>query len=131
MAGGCVPGGLPVISYLMVGTNDLPRSVNYFDALMQDMGATKVYDSPTSTGWGTGTPMFIVGLPFDKKAASVGNGSMISFGADSREQVDGLYARALELGGTSEGEPGLRGETFYAAYFRDPDGNKFNFFCQL
>jgi catechol 2,3-dioxygenase-like lactoylglutathione lyase family enzyme len=121
-----------MISYLMVGTNDLPRAVRYFDALLADMGAAKAYDSPTSSGWGwgVGTPMFIVGLPFDKKPASVGNGSMISFSADSREKVDSLFAKALQLGGTSEGDPGLRGETFYAAYFRDPDGNKFNFFCQ-
>jgi predicted lactoylglutathione lyase len=94
-----------MISYLMVGTGDLPRAVKYFDALMDDMGAAK--------------------------AATVGNGSMVSFSADSREKVDVLYAKALELGGTSEGAPGLRGETLYAAYFRDPDGNKFNFICYL
>jgi catechol 2,3-dioxygenase-like lactoylglutathione lyase family enzyme len=122
-----------MISYLMVGTNDLPRAVQYFDALMTDMGATKAYDSPTSSGWGwgIGTPMFIVCSPFDKKAATVGNGCMVSFSAKSKEQVDSLYAKALQLGGSSEGEPGLRGETLYAAYFRDPDGNKFNFICYL
>jgi catechol 2,3-dioxygenase-like lactoylglutathione lyase family enzyme len=122
-----------VISYLMVGTNDLPRAVTYFDALMEHMGASKVYESATSTGWGwgAGTPMFIVSTPFDRKAATVGNGSMVSFDAGSKEKVDNLYASALKLGGTSEGEPGLRGETVYAAYFRDPDGNKFNFICYL
>lgn len=122
-----------MISYVMAGTNDLPRAVKYFDALMQEMGAAKVYESGTSAGWGwgIGTPMFIVGTPFDKKAASVGNGSMVSFSADSKEQVDSFYATALRLGSTSEGEPGLRGETIYAAYFRDLDGNKFNFICYL
>jgi catechol 2,3-dioxygenase-like lactoylglutathione lyase family enzyme len=122
-----------MISYLMVGTNDLPRAVKYFGALMEDMGASKVYESGASAGWGwgVGTPMFIVGTPFDKKAASVGNGCMVSFGAATREQVDAWYAKALKLGGSSEGEPGLRGDTLYAAYFRDPDGNKFNFICYL
>ena len=56
---------------------------------------------------------------------------MVSFGADCKDKVDSLYAKALALGGTSEGEPGLRGETLYAAYFRDLDGNKFNFICYL
>ncbi|MEO8307239.1 MAG: VOC family protein [Pseudomonadota bacterium] len=122
-----------MISYLMVGTNDLPGAVRYFNALMQELGATKVYDSETSSGWGwgIGTSMFIVATPFDKKPAGVGNGSMVSFSAESREKVDAYHAKALALGGTSEGAPGLRGETLYAAYFRDPDGNKFNFICYL
>ena len=122
-----------MISYLMVGSNDLPGAVKYFDALMEDMGASKVYETGTSAGWGwgVGTPMFIVANPYDKKTATVGNGSMVSFSADSKEKVDSFYAKALKLGGTSEGEPGLRGETLYAAYFRDLDGNKFNFICYL
>jgi len=122
-----------MISYLMVGTNDLARAVNYFGVLMEAMGAAKVYQSEASAGWGwgIGTPMFIVANPYDKKAATVGNGSMVSFAVDSKEKVDSLYAKALELGGTSEGGPGLRGETLYAAYFRDLDGNKFNFICYL
>ena len=75
--------------------------------------------------------MFIVANPYDKNAATVGNGSMVSFGVESKEKVDSLYAKAIKLGGTSEGGPGLRGETLYAAYFRDLDDNKYNFICYL
>ena len=40
-----------------------------------------------------------------------------------------LHRKALELGAADEGAPGARGEEgFYAAYFRDLDGNKLNFF---
>ena len=122
-----------MIGYLMVGTNDFPRAVKYFDVLMEDMGAAKVQgtDRFAGWGWGIGTPLFVVCAPYDKKAATVGNGCMVSFTVDSKERVDALYAKALALGGTSEGAPGLRGETMYAAYFRDPDGNKFNFICYL
>ena len=35
-----------------------------------------------------------------------------------------LHAKAISLGASDEGAPGLRGDTFYGAYFRDPDGNK-------
>lgn len=122
-----------MISYLMVGTNDLGKAAQYFGILMDDMGASKVYETDTSAGWGwgIGTPMFIVSTPHDKNPATVGNGSMVSFTVDSKEKVDSLYAKALELGGSSEGDPGMRGEALYAAYFRDIDGNKFNFIYYL
>jgi predicted lactoylglutathione lyase len=43
-----------------------------------------------------------------------------------------MHRKALELGGADEGKPGVRaegGEGFYAAYFRDLDGNKLDVFC--
>jgi predicted lactoylglutathione lyase len=62
-----------------------------------------------------------------------GNGNMAAIAMNSRSKVDEIHARALELGGTCEGAPGLRGEegdqAFYGAYFRDPDGNKLAAFC--
>ena len=57
---------------------------------------------------------------------------MVALAMGSRDQVDALHAKALELGAASEGEPGPRGESdpqFYAGYFRDLDGNKLNAFC--
>jgi predicted lactoylglutathione lyase len=66
--------------------------------------------------------------PFDGKAANVGNGVMVALEAKDTSQVDRLYAIALEHGGSDEGAPGVRGGGFYAAYFRDPDGNKLNAF---
>ena len=58
----------------------------------------------------------------DKRPATVGNGTMVALGAASREQVDAVHAKALELGGSDEGAPGQRWPGFYAAYFRDLDG---------
>jgi predicted lactoylglutathione lyase len=54
---------------------------------------------------------------------------MVALVVDSPAKVDALYRKAMELGAADEGEPGPRGDGFYAAYFRDPDGNKLNFFC--
>jgi predicted lactoylglutathione lyase len=59
---------------------------------------------------------------------SVGNGVMAAFGAKDKAHVDRVYQLALSLGGGCEGPPGQRSEQFYAAYFRDPDGNKLNAF---
>ena len=54
---------------------------------------------------------------------------MVALSVSSRDKVDTLHKLALELGGTDEGAPGERGDGFYAAYFRDLDGNKLNCFC--
>ena len=54
---------------------------------------------------------------------------MIALAADSTELVDQVYEKAIELGGTDKGPPDQRMEGFYAAYFRDLDGNKLNIFC--
>ena len=86
------------------------------------------------TSWGlpddASQPLFFVGYPQDKKAGTVGNGSMIAFRVQDPAKIDRLYVLALELGGTDEGPAGPRpeyGETQYAAYVRDPDGNKIAF----
>ena len=78
------------------------------------------------------TPMLCIMKPHDGRPANVGNGVMAGIAVDSRDQVDRMYGKALELAGTDAGPPGLRaegGDGFYAAYFRDPDGNKRDVFC--
>ncbi len=75
--------------------------------------------------------MLCIMKAYDGQSATVGNGVMVGIGADSRDQVDRVHKKALELGGSDEGSPGLRaegGEGFYAAYFRDLDGNKLDVF---
>jgi hypothetical protein len=120
-----------MISYVTVGTNRFEEAVAFWDAIMPDMGAVKVYATETGAGWGRGigTPMFCLTTPYDKHAATIGNGCMTAFDIATPELVDALHAKVLALGGTSEGDPGPRGEQIYSAYWRDLDGNKFNFFC--
>src|SRR3546814_8721352 len=76
--------------------------------------------------WGTGPNAASLGVlkPFDGQPAAPGNGPMVALAADSRATVDRVYQRALELGATDEGPAGPRGDSFYAGYFRDLDGNK-------
>jgi hypothetical protein len=120
-----------MINYLMVGTNRFEEAIGFYGALMAEMGAAQVYvtDRNAGWGWGIGTPMFIVTKPYDRERATVGNGSMVAFDVESPEMVAKLHAKVLELGGTSEGDPGPRGENMYVGYCRDLDGNKFNFIC--
>ncbi|MBO6689153.1 MAG: VOC family protein [Henriciella sp.] len=119
-----------MIGYVTLGTADLKKNAAFYDAIAKEMGVGRMMDEDTFIAWGNmdGAPGVALSQPFDGKAASVGNGTMVALQASSKEQVDRLHAIALEQGGTCEGKPGDRGGGFYAAYFRDLDGNKLNAF---
>lgn len=119
-----------MIGYVTLGTNDLERAARFYDLIAAEMGTARMMEWPGAIAWGTPGGGAGIGLtkPFDREAATVGNGVMVALEAASRDQVDRLHALALANGGVCEGPPGQRGEGFYAAYFRDPDGNKLNAF---
>lgn len=119
-----------MIGYVTLGTNDLERGAGFYDALAAELGVSRQTEFPTFIAWGApgGAPGIGLTKPFDGNTATVGNGVMVALEAKSKAQVGVLHALALANGGTDEGAPGPRGEGFYAAYFRDPDGNKLNAF---
>ena len=120
-----------MIAYATLGTNNLQRAAKFYDELLGAIGAKRALEFDRMIIWASApnAPMLGVCTPYDGKAATIGNGTMVSLGASSKEQVDTLYKKALELGGTDEGAPGPRGPAFYIGYFRDLDGNKLNLFC--
>jgi predicted lactoylglutathione lyase len=119
-----------MIGYVTLGTNDIQRAAKFYDALLGEFGAKRFMDYETFIMWAVkpGVPALCVIKPYDKKAATVGNGMMVALVVDSKEKVDAVYKKALELGATDEGPAGPRGDGFYAGYFRDLDGNKLNVF---
>ena len=119
-----------MIGYVTLGTNDFAKAAKFYDALLGVLGATRMMDTESFIAWSKegGGPSVAIGNPYDGKPATIGNGVMVALEVESKEQVDEIYNKALELGGTDEGKPGPRGDSFYAAYFRDLDGNKFNAF---
>ena len=120
-----------MIGYVTLGTNDLEKSSAFYDALLGTMGAGRFLENEQFIAWATspGQPGLSVTKPFDGQKATVGNGVMVAIAVETPKQVDDLYAKAIKLGATDEGPSGPRGESFYAGYFRDLDGNKLNFFC--
>jgi predicted lactoylglutathione lyase len=120
-----------MIGYVTLGTRDLKRAAAFYDKIAAEMGIERFIDSDTFIAWGgpdSGAGLGL-GKPFDGKPMTVGNGVMVALAARDRAEVDRVYQLALSLGGTDEGPPGPRGEQgFYAAYFRDLDGNKLNAF---
>jgi catechol 2,3-dioxygenase-like lactoylglutathione lyase family enzyme len=124
-----------MILYTTVGTNDLPRSVGFYDALFREMGLEQCFLDDTSASWGRKddetVSRFSVGYPL-KGYSTAGNGTMTAFRIDEPARVDRLHEIALTGGGSDDGAPGYRAHYSgapYAAYIRDPDGNKLAFIC--
>jgi catechol 2,3-dioxygenase-like lactoylglutathione lyase family enzyme len=115
-----------MIGYATIGANDLERASKFYDAVFAPLGGQRAfanermqfYMAPSAPG------MIAVCKPYDEQPATAGNGSMFGLAAADRAQVDATYAAAIAAGAIDEGAPGLRTDTFYGAYFRDPDGNK-------
>ncbi len=123
-----------MIGYVTLGTNDLPRAAAFYDAIAVHFGVGRMMDTEAFVAWGEwgGAPGIGLTRPFDGAPATVGNGVMVALEVKRPEDVHAVHETALANGGTCEGAPGPRGDDgFYAAYFRDPDGNKLNAFCMV
>ena len=119
--------------YITVGTNNLARSAAFYEALFEELGFTRrreVADRAVYFGTEDDVQLVVI-TPADGQPATAGNGTMVALNVDTQEQVQQLHARAMDLGAIDEGAPGPRGsDTFYGAYFRDPDGNKIAFYLR-
>lgn len=116
-----------MLGYYTLGTNDLVSATAFYDELLALFGARRILELERGVFYGVQAMELGLLTPANGQEACVGNGGMVALQASSRRQVDEVYARALALSGTSEGEPGVRGpdpDGFYGAYFRDPEGNK-------
>lgn len=119
-----------MIGYMTLGTNDKDKAKAFYDDLLSLIDATSFSPNDRITMWGTPGKVFLaVAMPWDEKPASVGNGTMVALNVENKENVEKLYAKAIELGAADEGAPGNRTERFYGAYFRDLDGNKLVVYC--
>jgi catechol 2,3-dioxygenase-like lactoylglutathione lyase family enzyme len=124
------PADLPpsIMSHVSVGTNDYPRAKAFYDAVLATLQIGIVMEhAGMAVAYGRAFPEFWVGLPHDGGKAAVGNVSHFGFLATSREQVDAFHAKALQMGGQSDGAPGTRdlyGPQYDGAFVRDLDGHK-------
>lgn len=116
-----------MIHHVSIGTNDAGRARAFWDPLMALLGFRLILEDASGVHYGTGDILFSLIVPSDGRAASPGNGVHIAFAARSRAMVDDAHRLALASGGTDDGPPGLRpvyDRHYYAAFFRDPEGNK-------
>ncbi|MDB5467521.1 MAG: lactoylglutathione lyase [Phenylobacterium sp.] len=115
-----------MIGYATIGSNDLERSKTFYDTVLEPLGGRRTFAMGERMQFygGQGPGMLAICQPYDQQPATVGNGAMFGLPAPTREAVDAAHAAAVAAGAQCEGQPGSRTANFYAAYFRDPDGNK-------
>ncbi|PPU24942.1 glyoxalase [Xanthomonas arboricola] len=118
----------------MVGSNDIARSRQFYDAVLGGVfGAPAPLVNTAGSGhvrlfYRHAGSTFAVSEPINDAPATSGNGATVGFTCSSPEQVQAFHAAAVAAGGVSiEDPPGERGSRMGAvwlAYVRDPDGNK-------
>mgnify|MGYP001498149202 CR=1 FL=1 len=122
-----------MFSFVTLGTNNLKKSKHFYSKLLFSLGIVVAEDEDRYVGYAKKNKQNIVEFylmkPHNNEAATFGNGTMITFTADSKEDVINTYKLALKLGGKDEGSPGPRHKEHFYAYFRDLDGNKICIYC--
>ncbi|MBL6597870.1 MAG: VOC family protein [Alphaproteobacteria bacterium] len=128
-----------MIAYVTLGADDIPLAETFYAAFLPRLGYRLEVSSeglsctlPPETGQPYGPVDLYIKPPYDQRAASNGNGTMVAFRANGQALVRELHAAALANGGRNEGSPGFRAEysaNFYVGYLRDPQGNKIALFC--
>ena len=119
-----------MIGYVMVGTNDLDRSIKFYDELFKVIGLQRTDTDDLCAGYisinGSGAIEFYITKPFNKEKATSGNGTQVSFIVNNRDIVDKFHEIGLKLAAQSEGSGCERpeGSGVYYSYLRDLDGNK-------
>jgi catechol 2,3-dioxygenase-like lactoylglutathione lyase family enzyme len=116
-----------MLHHVSLGTNDLERAKAFYDSVLSPLGLRFIKKSERIVAYGLTEVVFSLERPLDGKAARPGNGTHVAFHAGHRNVVEACYKAGLENGGVGEGPPGIRAEYdphYYAAFLRDPDGNK-------
>ena len=117
-----------MFSFITLGTNDLKKSKIFYDELLKSIKILNAEETDRYVGYAKTNTLdsieFYLMMPHNDQMATFGNGTMITFSINTKNEVDSFYNLAISLGATDEGSPGPRHEEHYYAYFRDLDGNK-------
>jgi catechol 2,3-dioxygenase-like lactoylglutathione lyase family enzyme len=117
-----------MIDHISVAVRDLVIAEQFYTAVLAPLGLSKVRDLPDAAiGFGKKYPEFWINKREAMAPVADDSGVHICLRAPDVPSVDAFHAAALKTGGTSDGDPGVRthyDEGYYAAFIRDPDGNR-------
>ncbi len=101
-----------MIGFVMVGTNNLDKAINFYDKLLNTIDLQRVVTNEKYAGYALKNKPddveFYVTNPVNKEKATFGNGTQISFLVNSKDLVNKFYNTGIKLGGADEGAPGIR-----------------------
>jgi catechol 2,3-dioxygenase-like lactoylglutathione lyase family enzyme len=116
-----------MIDHISIGVSDLERAARFYEAALAPLGLARVVTRPATIGFGKAYPEFWINWRPGMAPVALDSGSHVCLRSKSAAEVDAFHEAALKAGGESDGAPGLRPHDrvrYYAAYIRDPDGNR-------
>jgi catechol 2,3-dioxygenase-like lactoylglutathione lyase family enzyme len=117
-----------MIDHISIAVRDLAKAEPFYVALLAPLGMTKLREWPNAAiGFGKKYPEFWINRRAAMSRVAEDSGVHICLRAPDAAAVDAFHAAAFKGGGTSDGAPGLREKyhgNYYAAFIRDPDGNR-------
>ena len=116
-----------MIDHVSIPVRDLEASAAFYERVLSPLGLKRLVERPATVGFGTKYPEFWLNARPNMQPVAADTGVHVCVRARSIEAVQEFHACALDSGGRDDGAPGPRkGEmvTYYAAFIRDPDGNK-------
>jgi catechol 2,3-dioxygenase-like lactoylglutathione lyase family enzyme len=116
-----------MIDHVSICVRDLDRAARFYQVVLGTIGYKKLREEPRTIGFGKTYPEFWINQRRSMTRLERDSGSHVAVRAPSVQAVDGFHAAALAAGGACDGSPGPRPEYspgYYAAFIRDPDGNR-------
>ena len=116
-----------MIDHVSIAVRDLAASARFYETVLATLGYEKLADRPATIGFGKKYPELWLNERRNMAPVDADTGAHICLRASSVEAVQAFHAAAITAGGASDGAPGPRSGQiggYYAAFIRDPEGNK-------
>jgi len=127
---------MQLLDHVSISVPNLDLVRPFYDAVMAALGAAKAYDNEAAIGYGERCHRMEVANSYisiyQSAEANCDARRHWCFKAATRDQVKAFYAAGLRAGGLDDGPPGLRlqyHEDYFAAFLRDPVGNRIEAVC--
>lgn len=118
-----------MIDHVSIAVSDLARSASFYESALAPLGYVKLVVRERMVGFGKTHAELWINLRETMAPVPPDAGGHVAFRARTPEAVHAFHAAAMANGGADDGAPGRRPygagpNIYYAAFVRDPDGNR-------